>query len=57
MADHEPPDRNSVGQLSLFGRTGPAGDDEADYPYRFMSPWLQALVRADAEKRDVAEAV
>jgi len=31
-------------------RTGPAQDDEADYPYRFMSPTMQALVRKAAMK-------
>lgn len=32
-------------------RTGPAGDDEAAYPYRFMSPELQRLTREDAQRR------
>lgn len=31
-------------------RTGPAQDDEADYPYRFMSPAMQKLVRESAMK-------
>lgn len=43
-------------QFDLFRkapeRTGPAQDDEADYPYRFMPPWLQELTRQDAERRE-----
>lgn len=33
-------------------RTGPAGDDEAAYPYRFMSSELQRLTREDAARRE-----
>lgn len=47
--------REQLDLLAPIERKGPAQDDEADYPYRFMSPALKALTRADAERRQPTE--